>query len=508
MAQMSTKSQDGVTSSLKLTFDGGINYSESPSQIGDNELTRALNIIYNSQTGTPEVRPGTICVTATPLASPIIKLYAYEQSPTIKYTICASGGKLYRLSTGTWIEIGTLNDNTTVPSFLTYNTILLIADGGVNLKKWNGTTLTSLSDGLSATAIAEIAGRVVINSVGEPDLITFSGAEDETQWDTAAVTNPALGIRCGFGDNMNVNGFAVFGTDVIVSKRGDSEKRFYRVGTSDPIPTNWTVSLITENNCAQNAHTMSSAFNNIFFVDLNGFKSIQGVTAYGDLQIDLIGAKVNTQFQQAQCYELTYLAKFTALWYCLADRIYAYHRVYDADGQMRHAFTDMQYSQGSIRTVMQLGDDVYLAGTSGYLYRIDNTSKTDEISPDVFSDYPSVLTSKRFSFTGGIILKRTLVEFKALEISGTSAANIKCNTVEHSSILLKTVSVKTPSPEINDATMEIYVATDIIGDTSGETWVEKTTNRARGKTLQFQIDSVAGRYGIESLQAEISQVGS
>ena len=508
MAQRSTKAQQGAVTPIQIKFDGGLNYSDSPTKIADNELCRALNVIYNSQTGTPETRPGTTCITATPLGSPILKVYYYEKSLIAKYLVCASGGKLYYLSGDAWVEIGALNDSTTVPSFLTFNSYLLIADGGTNLKKWEGTTLSSLTDGLSATAIAEIGARVVINSESDPDLVTFSGIEDETMWDTADLTNPALGLRAGFGDNMMVNGFAVFGSDLLVSKRGDSEKRFYRINTADATPTNWQVARLTANNASQNPHTLVSAFNNVFFVDNNGFKSIKGVTEYGDLQIDMVGAKVNTQFGQTACDEVVYLPIFTAIWYLLSQRVYAYHRIYDADGNLRHAFTDMQFEQGRITSITQAGDIVYLAGYNGYLYKIDNTSAKDETAPDVFADYPCLVISKRFSMFGGGILRKTSLELKALDITGETSAYLRVNTVERDGILLKTISILSAAEALADATGDLADATEILGDMSGSAWVETTTNRVRGTSLQFQIDSQSGRFGLEGLQAEVALVGS
>ena len=508
MAQRSTKAQQGAVTPITIKFDGGLNYSDSPTHIADNELTRALNVIYNSQTGTPETRPGTTCLTAAPLGSPILKLYYYEKSLIAKWLVCASGGKLYYQNGTSWTEIGSLADSTTVPSFLTFNSYLLIADGGTNLKKWDGIALTSLSDGLSATAIAEIGARVVINSESDPDLVTFSGVEDETMWDTADLTNPALGLRAGFGDNMMVNGFAVFGSDLLVSKRGDSEKRIYRINTADPTPTNWQVARLTANNAAQNPHTLVSAFNNVFFVDNNGFKSIKGVTEYGDLQIDMVGAKVNTQFHQAVCDEVTYLPSLTSIWYLISERVYAYHRIYDADGNLKHAFTDLQFQQGRITSIVQAGDTVYLAGYNGYLYKLDSFSSKDETAPDVFADYPCLVISKRFSMFGGGILRKTSLELKALDVPGDTVAYLRANTVERDGIVLKTISILSAAQALADATGDLSDAIELLGDMSGSAWVETTTNRVRGTSLQFQVDSQSGRFGLEGLQAEVALVGS
>ena len=499
MGMKSSKTQQGATTSIQVRFDGGLNYSQSPTHIADNELTRALNVVYDSQTGVPITRPGTSCVTATALANPILAIYNYEKSLTEEWLVCASGGKLYYLDDDAWVEIGSLNDSTTVPSFLTFNTSLLVADGGTNLKKWDGATLTSLSDGFSSTAISEIGGRVVINSKSDLDLVIFSGVEDETMWDTADLTNPAIGIRVGFGDNMAVNGFAVFGTDLIVSKSGNSEKRVYRISTAGA-PAEWTVSVVSGAVCAQNPRSIISAFNDIYLVDKNGFKSIKGVTEYGDLQVDLIGSKINTQFNGVTCDGLAFIPAYTAMWFMLSDRIYAYHKMRDT-----FAFTDLQFQQGRITSVVQAGDTIYLSGYNGYLYKMDAT-ETDEVSPSVYQSYNTLIETKRFSFFGGGILRRTSVELKALETALGSIANLRANTTEREGTLLKAINIISSSTFLYDATSELSIATTELADMSGSSWIEISTNRVRGSSIQWQIDSTAGRFGVEGLTAEIALV--
>ena len=503
MSQKSTKAQDGATTAISFRFDGGLNYAQSPSQIADNELTRAYNIIYNASTGTPETRPGTVCVTAAALPAPIRKIYYYEKDATYKWLLAVSGTKLYYLNVNAWVEIGTdiIASATVTPAFITYNTYLLIADGSTNLRKWDGTTLTSLTDGLNATAMTEIGARVVINSSVDPDLVTFSGIENETMWDTADLTNPAIGLRAGFGDNMAVNCFGTFGTDLIVSKRGDAEKRIYRINTAD-VPTNWNVSKLSANNCAQNAHCMIGAFNNVFFVDTNGFKSIKGVTEYGDLQIEGTGDKVNTAFKDRTCLEMTYIPMFSAIWYFAGDRIYAYHSIAG-----KAAFTELNFAQGAINSLIQAGDVLYLAGANGYLYKMDGTAETDEVTPSVFSGYQTLLVTKRYNYPQGGIVKRTAVEFKPTAITGNTPAYIKAIDAEGAKTLLRTVNVLVETQELYDATQDLDIALTSLGAIAGTAWVETSTNRVRGNSLQFQIDSASGRFGIEGLQAEIALVG-
>lgn len=501
MAVRSSKFKGGGGTPLSLKFDGGVNYAQSPAFVADNELTRAFNYIYNNQSNRPEGRPGTYCVTATNLANPIRKLYYYEKSASVKYLVCASGGHLYYLDDDAWVEIGDLTDTTTVPSFITFNSKLLIADGGTHIRTWDGTTYTTLATSPQATALCIIKNRVVANTTAEPDSVYFSTTNDETDWNTGG---SAVGLKAGYGDNMSVNGFAVFGDDLIVSKKGDSLKRLYRVNVADATPSSWYVAILSTNNCSQNAHTIVGAFNNVFFVDGNGFKSLKGVTEYGDLQVDLVGSKINTTFVSGvSCDEVAYLPAFTAIWFCLADKTFAYHRIVDGDGKLHHAFTDMAFKQGRIMSICQAGEIVYLAGYNGYLYKLDDSLATDETAPDVEENYVTILTSKQFPFSSEVIAKWTQLQLAPLN---EGEAILTANTFTGTTAIMS-ITLRALGDPLYEATEYLYGATETLFSSATEAWIEKTYNRVRGKSIQFDLQTSSGRVGVDGLKTEFVLVG-
>lgn len=513
MAKKSSKAQKGALTSLDLRFGGGLNLSDAPGNIADNELTRAFNYIYDPATGVPMVRPGTTCQTALVCDSvhPIVKVYHYEKSPTESWTVAVCNGNLYYLSgvdLNGWTLIGALNDAVTVPSMITFHATLIIADGGTNMKTWDGSSYSSLSDGLGATALAVIKGRIAANCTtrGGNDLVTLCGEYDETKWNT--VSEGAVGARAGYGDNMSVNAFAVFGTNLIISKKGDADKKLYRLDVSDPDPTNWAIPpQLTANNCSMSAHTMVGCFNNVFFADTNGFKSLKGVTEYGDIQVDLVGAKVNTVFSANQtCDEMTYLPYFTAIWFILGEQIYAYHQVADASGNITNAFTSLQFNQGRIHSVCQAGSDtIYMAGHSGYLYKLDLTKRisVDYSTPITYSDYESSLETKRFPFFGGGILKRAELYLKPIN-AGSSMFSVATPQTEN--ITIKVIQLRDEGMYLSNATGYLDDATVLLYDMGKTAWYESTRNQVRGSSLQFRLQTTSGRVGVEGLRAEIALV--
>lgn len=507
MAKKSRKQQN--ITGIQTKFDGGVNYSDAPSNIADNELTRALNIIYDSQTGTPVTRPGTAIVSAAALASPIRALYYYERTAATAGTwlIGASGLKLLYFDVDHWHEIGTdaLGDDDIVPFFVTFNNVLLVADGVGDIRSWDGVTLTTLT-APKASALTVIKGRVVANAVDEPDAVYFSKPSDHTVWTTGV--GEGIGLRAGFGDSLDVNAFAVTGNDLIVSKKGAAEKRFYRVNVADATAANWYVENLSENNCAQNAQCMLGAFNNVYFIDTNGFKSIKGVTEYGDLQTDLIGSKVNTLFGSSQCDGMVYLPLYTAIWYFISTRVFCYHKTADDAGNVREPFTDLIFNQGRIRCACQVDDTVYLGGHDGHLYKMDDTIDTDVSvvagsAATTTGHYNTVIKTKRFSFFGQGILRRCEMYLKPLK---AGSAVLSLVTPQNEAQTLSTITLRNAGTEIYDATGEINDATSFIYDGGTAPWFETTYNRARGSSFQWQLLASSGRVGIEGLKAEVALV--
>ncbi len=507
MAKKSSKQEN--VQLLNLIFNGGLNYSQSRGNIADNELTRASNFIYDPFTDYLVTRPGTDCVTASALPSPATKGFYYEISSREAYHVIAAGTKLYYLVGTAWTEIGSnLLTGTRVPSFLIFNNLLLIADGDTNIKTWagaiTGTVDTGIAGSPAASALSMIKNRVAANSITDLDLVTLSAPNNAsaTGWNT---TTTAVALRAGYGDGLNVNAFAVFGDDLIVSKKGDKEKRLYRVNVANATTTNWYAQDLSMNNAAQTAHTMVSAWNNVFFVDTNGFKSIKGTDTYGDLSVDAIGRKINTVFSASYaCDGMAYLPAYNAIWFNIGERIYCYTERNDPQsGNNIPAFTDLWFKWGRCTSIYQAGDVVYLVGYNGYLYKLDESLSTDEVTPAVTQTYTAAVRSKTFSFFVDGILRK--IQFY-LKPKATGTGSIYVCTEENTKTLLKTITTTAEGTYLYDATGYLNDATEFLYDTGTSPWIETSRNRIRNDEMAFELELTSGRCGIEWCKAEIALV--
>jgi hypothetical protein len=480
---------------ISIGFSGGLNLSAAEWSIADNESPRMLNWLYNPESLLPEVRPGTDCQTASAFGASIRALYVYEKTATTKYIIGASGAKIYYLSGAgldAWTEIGAIASATVVPEFITFNSKLLIADGGTKIKTWDGTTYTDISGSPNASALTVIKNRVVANHAGEPDSVYMSKTNDETDWNTAG---DALGFKAGYGDLLIVNGFAVFGDDLIISKKGDAGRKTYRLNTAATATSDWYIKQIPGNTAAQSERAIRTAFNNVFIVDDDGIRSLKGVTEYGDLQADQTGKNINSDFSSSPtCRFLKYVPYYNALWMTIGDRFFTCRMIGDVP-----AFTELYFNQGRIDSLCVDESTIYLGGSNGYLYKLNDNSDVDETAPDTTSGFASYLRSKRFNHgADDLTLLRTSARLTPLS-SGT--VYLYCKTNEGDT-LIDTISMVAEGDFLYDATSYLYSYTDSLYDAGNEAQLEVNHNRIKSSTIQFELSGSSVRFGCDAILAE------
>ena len=494
---MARLKQSSQTTQLISEFSGGLNLSLAEWSIADNEAARMLNFIYSPEKLTPEVRCGTECQTASAAGASIRALYLYQKSSSVKYLIGVYGSKLYYLSgTGldAWTEIGAIASATVVPEFITFNSKLLIADGGTKIKTWDGTTYATIDNSPNATCLRVIRQRIACNHAGEPDSIYLSAPNDETVWDTATT---AIGLKAGFGDLLSVNGLEVFGDDLIISKYATGRKRMYRLNTEEVTPEYWYVREIPGNTCAQSERAILTAYNNVYFIDTDGLKSLKGVTEYGDMQGDTSGKKIAPAFLGLTCNFLKYVPYYNAIWFSIGSRIYTAKLLGDKD----LAFTELYFNQGRIDSLCVDGDTVYLGGNNGYLYKLDTDSDVDETAPDTSTGYLAALRGKRYNFgTTDVTLRSTAIRLTPLSGGTITLIGIKSDGTP---VTLDTITMASVGEYLNDATGYVDAATDYLYDSGSEPPLEVNRNKLKSSSIQFELQATSARFGIDAIIGEV-----
>ena len=387
---MSRQRRKGQIATQDFSPVEGVNYGLSPIDLSAKELARSMNLFYPRQTRRLTTRPPMAACTsdANSLSTPFLKGTSYYNGTT-QYLVAASGGKIYYMTKATldvtpaWTEIGSLTDDIVKPSMLVFNGLLLIADGGTDIRYWDGSTYGTLSNGpAGCTALLEARNAVWANS-SEADSVYISTAEfTGTDFDQGS---GSIVIKAGFGDGLSVNALSIApgGNAVVVSKANNEQGEYQLrlVDVTDTTRANWRVSdPFVNKEAAQNAHGILNTSNSVFFFDETGMKRVEPTDQYGDLQSNpIFGDRINKTFESfsATVSEITYLPTLTAFMLLIEDHPQQYLYFPRNNGWCPWRLADL-----IINSVVTLDETIYLFSEDGILYKLDETKTqaTDELT--------------------------------------------------------------------------------------------------------------------------------
>lgn len=571
MAIRGVKHDPKAIAQVALQFDGGLNLADGPTAVADNQLTQAVNVLYTGAENVPAVRPGLVHVADPPSAVQIVKLHYYVKNTTTDFLVAAmSDGKLYWLDTGTdtWKLVGSLQGSADVPSVVTYNGLMIVADGASRLHFWNGkpaTTSTSsvtvgtgaktfvLADDVAwssgedvcirngasnaligtvtsytagtktlvvdvvtaegtgtlnswtvegyvpivgspaASAVVEISNRLVCNSSQDLDGVYFSKTEDESVWLTGS---GAVFLRAGYRDALQVVGFGVFGSDLLVFKGGNAGKRIYRVNTSGST-SNWFVASVAEAVTATSHNAIAFVGNNILFGSDLGIKDLAGVQQYGDLQVGNLGRNVNPLLNGKTVREIKYISSMGIALVLIAGdyRVLAYH-------PHNNVWTTLDFQQAFVQSVVQAGASVYVGAQSGKLYRLEASEDTDEMTSGVTSSITSLIRTKMFSFPGEVVIRRSRLYYEAISDGGGTFSVTGRDQLTDVPIL--TWSAEAGQQMLYDWTQYLNDATWKLGAQTIDYKVSRA--RVRDQALSFTIKTTSGRFKFREGSVELAAV--
>ena len=514
MARKSKKHKEVV--SVEIMLDGGLDKSEDERNIPDNAMTKCYNHIYDIGTKHLHARPGleyvTNAIDPSGTLSEIKAMHFYVKDATDSWLVAAGDGNLYQMhftvlegSTPKWTLIGALTDANVYPSFLTFNGILLIADGHTSIRTWNGTTYGDLSSDSAppATVLFEINNRVVANSKTDLDAVWFSGPEDETDWDTGS--GSAEVVRAGFGDGLLVNGFASMRDLLVVSKVGQASsptKKMWSIDTSGT-PDNWYANYLSHTNAATNHSSITNMLNNVIFNDNNGVHNLQSIIEYGDINMDTkFGYRINREISTFDCLRTKFITQYAAVWMLFQGnkRIFAYHPHIGDNG----AFTELGFSV-KMADVEEAGENVFIASTTGYLYKLNRSIKTDELTSGNYTNIATEIRTKLFTFSGNKGILRYVQPNVTYTLSGqviVGAYDRNLDTLyELGRIDLLALAAE---QYLYDANEDLYDANQPLGQSA--IYMGHVKQRFRNEAIMFVLKSISGTFGIANILVKLAIV--
>ncbi len=522
MPRRSTKSQD--LEAISIVNSGGLNLFEAENKINDNESPQMYNWFYRPNSKMPIVRPSIRCAVAVgeKFSTPIVKLHYYVKDATDQYLMCVSNDDLWYLDgSNEWQKVADLTAGS-VPSMITFNGKLCVADGS-GIYTWDGTTWATATTAIQPTVLFEHDNRVVANDSQSTglDAVCFSAQEDETAWTFTSVGGAVL-IRAGYKDGLKVNGFGSFGGNLLVSKTSQAaggSYGMYRISTPgnpyDSTVLQWKSEPLPMNTGAEADHLFIMGDGVPYLHSKEGFRVIEGTDKFGDLISRSVGAKIRPLFGVGALQSMqmmAYIPKMACIMMFPEDtsEFYVYH-------PWNQAFTTLGMGSVEFKDAVQAGDDIYLAGDNGYIYKFgDDYQEYDLTDPSTSVLITSSLKTKNVAFGVEGLLKRTELFIEPIT-SGTLSLGVACSC-ESSPTEIASVTL-TPSSLYDQ---DLYLFTDDLGGLStnltthpeqdlfaagNAAWVEPVYERYRERDLTFSV-TTEGRCGLGEIRAQVALVGS
>jgi hypothetical protein len=332
-----------------------------------------------------------------------------------------------------------------------------VASGGT-LQSTDGAAMTTISGAPTSYKIMSFQGRVV--SSGDPTnphQIILCGPGDETDWDTVSGNAKKFDIDLGAGSG--ITDFNIYANDIVVFK-GPEQKGIYRLIVPEGDFSAASVKQDSLSSSSINWHTSVGANNNLYFLDYNGWKSIKGVVAYGDIEQDPIGQKINSVITPAIDKDYAFMFHnpyYSQIWlrYANVSTIYVFHYL---QNNGKGSFMPIQFKDLTLCSACYLEDSrlLLMGMNDGYVYKLDTVIFTDNGVA-----VPSYIRTKRVPLGGINYIKkltRTILEYEAVEAGLiTLEALTNSGNVSTSLISQATTSIFT---KIYNATTLLHIASE------------------------------------------------
>ena len=268
-------------------FSGGLNLRTSPENIAQNELSSCKNMTYSSQPGRLRTRDGIGAALAT-FSDPVSGLCWYKNQ-LLAAVKGNSTQTLYKITLGTTpssTSLGTLT-STQPPVFCEFGTDLFIASGGT-LQKYDGTTLSTVTDAPSFVFIYARSGRLW-GFVANSDVLRGSAVGDPTEWTVPPSGTDADPVETQIGYKVAGSIIAAIPslTDVIVFK---THAAFRLLGEYP----DWTIKEISRDEAICNRYSAVNIGGYLYYLEKSkGARLLQGTDGYEEIMPADTMVKVN-----------------------------------------------------------------------------------------------------------------------------------------------------------------------------------------------------------------------
>ena len=285
---------------MRITFAGGVNENGGQS-INPQECAEGKNFELGLNVDYFKPRKSFQHFAVAPVATAVTGILQLVKRDATETTLVAVGSSVYTMSSApAFTSVGSITTNSKLrDTYWALDDYLVITDitKTTVVKKWDGTTFSTLTTGLGTDLYAKYGavhnGRVwlfnVKTTTDTPHLMVASAFENPTSYDTSArapqVTSFATGNEAFYmltPDLLPINGVVVFQNQLIISTlRG----RLFRLTGSDANDYAWTP--FYQGSAATGTETMVNIGNDVAFMKEGGSIDLLSSTQnYGDVRAD------------------------------------------------------------------------------------------------------------------------------------------------------------------------------------------------------------------------------
>lgn len=370
--RLSTKHANQQTIQL-YDFSGGLNTSNAEEMIGQNELSKAINVEIDPSTRLLRTVQGTKRIFTS--EGKAFTDFAYSVIADL-FLIVDADKNVYTLKRdGTdFTQVGTLTGSA-LPCFADWEDGMMIMSGGKPQYYHDG-TLETITD--SEEDAEESETNKVPNGTGvfvkdgriytyHDDILRASAVGDEHNWkDDSNDESSAKWLEVGYKDGGHIVGICNLSQDILIFK---SNGHAYRLSGTYP---NWTLSEIGRNIDVRSEGSCCALANSAIALGRNTMQAITTTQTYGDMRADDIALKVRSNIAgMPGKVKVRYVPYLNQIWMITGLKTFLF---FDANC---NGFFQRQYNT-AVLDVVNLGKDIYVLKKDGVCQLVDDELNDDE----------------------------------------------------------------------------------------------------------------------------------
>lgn len=481
-------------------FSGGLNTTDAPESIAENELSRSINVeIYNGQLKTVA---GDRAVYKSSSVSFDSIIYDSIES---KMLLTDTSRNVYLLEDGTLTSKGTLTGTTEI-QYAAWEDGVIIASGG-KLQYYHGGTLETLEGSPDVCRGAFVKQGRVWTFYG--DELKCSGVGDETAWtNDSNDSSSSQWLQVGYKDGGKIVGVCSLSSDILIFK--DNHHAYHLAGDFP----NWTLSEIGRQIDCKSYHACVALGNSTLALGRTKMQAVSVTDDYGDMMARDISQKIYQDIVSLpSTVRLRYLPSLNQVW-LLADT----HTFFFLDANTSGWFT-RRYNNPVVDAVEADGA-VYLLKRSG-LFVLDSSLQSDDGQDMLWRFNPKTLVSDN-----NYLIKRIRIDTTPLHttyaeeklrvgrvhLSTTQPNSSRCVYDNHETVYGSTMPIVSPPVKpLSRNSEELYLShEEVYGSelplVSQNTYRAETRCVDREKSIQTLAYGHGGVTVFNSIAFEIVEV--